>query len=200
MNEDLCPLSPIHTPVNRNSFLNKTNWQNIAIVICFLILFLFAGYFFYKFISHTNKRFEMVGNAINQLNDRINTADQLQQQRTRPPQVQQQQQPQPQPHSHPQQQHQYASHPNFQQQVVHQQQQQAPVKIDTRTLDMELSSELEELNHSKPIKVDEPEGRIDTITKIEPNVETEIETEAETETDTDQTDTTSGSQDIKKKK
>lgn len=160
MNENTCQILPANTTIT-----NKVNWQNILIMVGLTLLFLFLCYFFYKFVSHTNKRFKMVETAINQMNDKLKEKPTV-----NPFQhlfMQQQQQPQapPPPTVHP---------------SVHMPIHPAPVKpappatevvVDSRVLDKELLEELKELDASVE-KQDEPEGRVDVVPeKQEPVVE-----------------------------
>lgn len=158
MNEDTCPLVLAKKPI-----IEKNNWQTILIVVGLILLFLILFYFFYKFISHTNQKFKIVEQAINQMNERI---------KQQPPQLEIKNNPpfpfpnmfQPQVVHPAQQQPVHIQQPH----IVHQSQPQ-PVKvqqpsqvIDAKVLDKELSEELKELDVSVD-KNEEPEGRIDEI-------------------------------------
>lgn len=157
MNEDTCQIVPANTAIT-----NKANWQNILIMVGLTMLFLLLCYFFYKFVSHTNKRFKMVETAINQMNDKIkekpvipgNPFQNLFVPQPPPPTV----------------------HPSVHMPIHH-----VPVKppppvqtevvVDSKVLDKELSEELKELDASVE-KHDEPEGRVDVVPeKQEPVVE-----------------------------
>jgi hypothetical protein len=149
MNEDTYQMIPANLPV-----VNKMNWQNIILMVGLTLLFLFLCYFFYKFVSHTNKRFKMVENAINQMNDRMKEKQVVQGnpfQHLFVPPV-----PQP-PMVHPN-----AHVPIHPAQAKPQPPIVADVVVDTKVLDKELSEELKELDVSVE-KHDEPEGRVDVV-------------------------------------
>jgi hypothetical protein len=158
MNEDLCQIIPGNT-----SLTGKTKWQNILIMVGLTVLFLILSYFFYKFVSHTNKRFKMVETAINQMNDRL---------KERPVVAEAQNPPYPFQHLFMQQ----APMPQQQQPQVMQVPRAAPPTVsqpvevvDARVLDKELSEELKELNvmAAPSDKQEEPEGRVDVIQETE---------------------------------
>jgi len=158
MNEDTCQMVPANLPI-----VNKVNWQNIIVMVGLTLLFLFLCYFFYKFVSHTNKRFKMVENAINQMNDRMKEKPVVQGnpfQHLFVPPV-----PQP-PMVHP------AAHaPVHPVPVKPQPPVVADVVVDTKVLDKELSEELKELDASVE-KHDEPEGRVDVVQeKVDPTTD-----------------------------
>jgi len=166
MNEDTCPLVLAKTPL-----VEKNNWQTILIIVGLILLFLILFYFFYKFISHTNQKFKIVEQAINQMNERMKQPPQIeiknpfqnlfQPAHHQPPiqvhQPQVIQQPPIQVH-----QPQVIPQPPIQ---VKQTPQQQPVVIDARVLDKELSEELKELDAAVD-KQEEPEGRVDTIPEV----------------------------------
>lgn len=137
--EDTCQIVPTATC---NS---KMSWQNILIITGLIVLFLLLCYFFYKFVSHTNKRFKCVEQALNQMNDRIRQPQPIEVMRNH---FMQQTHPQP-PISAP------VPRPS----VVTPQQ---VAVVDSKVLDKELMEELKELDESvlKP-KEEEPEGRVD---------------------------------------
>ena len=156
MNEDTCQIVPTNTTIT-----NKINWQNILLMVGLTLLFLFLCYFFYKFVSHTNKRFKMVETAINQMNDKLkekpvvsgNPFQNLFVPQAPPPP---------------------AVHPSVHM-PIHPVQVRPPpqteVVVDSKVLDKELSEELKELDASVE-KHDEPEGRVDIVPeKQEPVVE-----------------------------
>jgi len=162
MNEDTCQIVPANTAIT-----NKANWQNILIMVSLTLLFLLLCYFFYKFVSHTNKRFKMVETAINQMNDKIKEKPVVPGnpfQNLFVPQAP----PSPLPPT---------VHPS-----VHMPIHPVPAKpsppppqtevvVDSRVLDKELMEELKELDASVE-KHDEPEGRVDVVPeKQEPVVE-----------------------------
>jgi hypothetical protein len=154
MNEDICQIVPATTAIT-----NKVNWQNILIMVGLTVLFLFLCYFFYKFVSHTNKRFKMVETAINQMNDKLkeksvlpgNPFQHLFAQAPPIPPIP----PQGPPVHAP-------IHPVPVKATPPPPPPQAEVVVDSRVLDKELTEELKELDASVE-KHDEPEGRVDVI-------------------------------------
>lgn len=151
MIEETCQIVPSNTQIINKS----TGWQKIMIITALVLLFIILLYFLFKFISHTNKRFKMVEQAINQMNERI---------RTQPP-VETKPSPSFPPHMFMMRQAPSPQQPVQQQQppVVVAQQQSTPI-VDTKVLDKELSEELSELDASV-VKNDEPEGRVDNLTE-----------------------------------
>jgi hypothetical protein len=122
-------------------------------IVLFVVLVL---YFFYKYLQHNNKKFKVLEQAIHNLTEKIKA-----------PAISIQQPAQPA----------FIPSPLFVQQSPPKQQQPViippsppttVVVVDTKVLDTELSEELKELN-TTTVQEPEPEGRIDTETKIEPN-------------------------------
>lgn len=152
MNEDTCQIVPANTA-------HQANWQNILLIVGLTMLLLLLCYFFYRFVSHTNKRFKMVETAINQMNDKIKEKPVVPFQNLFVPQAP------PPPTVHP------SVHVPIHPVPVKPPPPQTEVVVDSKVLDNELLEELKELDASVE-KQDEPEGRVDVVPeKQEPVVE-----------------------------
>lgn len=159
MNENTCQIVPANTAIT-----NKANWQNILLMVGLTLLFLLLCYFFYKFVSHTNKRFKMVETAINQMNDKIKEKPVVPGNPFQNLFVPQAPSPIP-PTVHP------SVHMPIHPVPAKPSPPQTEVVVDSRVLDKELMEELKELDASVE-KHDEPEGRVDVVPeKQEPVVE-----------------------------